>query len=75
MSAQEVLLTFRDLSSYGIPFCRLHINRLMAKRLFPQAIWLSSNRKCWRLSEIERFKASRPTSRPASPPVTIDAAE
>ena len=63
----EVFLNYRDLRDHGILFCRLHINRLMANGLFPQAIWLSANRKCWRLSEIERFKASRPTSRPAFP--------
>jgi hypothetical protein len=64
---QEVFLTFRDLRDHGIRYCRLHLNRMMARGQFPQAIWLSPNRKVWRLSEIERFKANRPTSRPAFP--------
>ena len=69
---QEIFVTFPELRDLGIPYCRLHINRLMARGQFPMAIWLSPNRKVWRLSEIERFKATRPTSRPAQ--VASDAA-
>jgi predicted DNA-binding transcriptional regulator AlpA len=64
---EEVFVTFPELPAHGIKFCRLHINRLMERRQFPAAIWLSQNRKVWRLSEIERFLATRPTVRPAFP--------
>jgi hypothetical protein len=36
--------------------------------IFPAGVWLSPNRKVWRLSDIEKFKAERSTSRPAMPP-------
>jgi hypothetical protein len=62
---REVFVTFPDLRDHGIPYCRLHLNRLMANGQFPAAIWLSANRKVWKLSDIERFKATRPTLRPA----------
>jgi hypothetical protein len=61
---QEVFISFAELRSHGIPYCRLHVNRLMSRNAFPQAIWLSPNRKVWRLSDIERWKASRPATRP-----------
>jgi len=61
---EEVFLTFQQLPNHGIRFCRVHLNRMIDKGLFPQAVWLSSNRKAWRLADIERWKATRPTDRP-----------
>jgi hypothetical protein len=60
----EVFVTYPELRGHGIPYCRLHVNRLMARGEFPAAIWLSANRKVWRLTDIERFKATRPFDRP-----------
>jgi Prophage CP4-57 regulatory protein (AlpA) len=61
----EVFLTFFDLRPRGITFCRLHINRLVDRDLFPQPVWLSSNRKVWLASDVDRWLATRPTARPA----------
>ena len=62
---QEIYVSFPELRpQHQIPYCRLHVNRLMARGEFPQAIWLSPNRKVWKLSEIEAWKASRGTVRP-----------
>jgi predicted DNA-binding transcriptional regulator AlpA len=61
---QETLLTFPDLRDHGIKYTRVHLNRLMARGQFPQAIWLSPNRKVWLAREIEEFNATRPTTRP-----------
>jgi predicted DNA-binding transcriptional regulator AlpA len=62
----EIFVAFPELRSHGIPYCRLHVNRLIARNLFPAAVWLSANRKVWRLSDIERWKASRPEARPVA---------
>jgi predicted DNA-binding transcriptional regulator AlpA len=70
---QEIYISFPELRpKHQIPFCRLHVNRLMARGDFPAAVWLSANRKVWKLSEIEAWKASRGTVRPATQ--TADAA-
>jgi predicted DNA-binding transcriptional regulator AlpA len=63
---QEVFVTYPQLRTHGITYCRLHLNRLMARGGFPAAVWLSSNRKVWRVTDIERWKASRPMNRPSA---------
>jgi hypothetical protein len=63
----ERLVPYRGLSAYGIRYCRLHLNRMVDKEQFPAPIWLGPNRKVWRLSDIERFLATRPTVRPPFP--------
>jgi Prophage CP4-57 regulatory protein (AlpA) len=63
---QEVFIPFRGLRSLGIPYCRLHINRKIGRGEFPAAVWLGGNRKVWRLSDIEKWLASRPVDRPTS---------
>jgi hypothetical protein len=69
----EVLVTYRELGGHGIPYCRLHLNRMVRRGQFPAPIWLSPNRKVWKLSDILVFKATRTTSRPAQ--VASDAAD
>jgi hypothetical protein len=64
----EKLVSFRDLRPLGIPYCRLHLNRLVDRKLFPEPVWGSPNRKYWRLADVERWIASRPTIRPHFPP-------
>jgi hypothetical protein len=63
----EVFLSYADLRGRGIKYCRLHLNRLIQKELFPEAVWLSPNRKAWKLRDIERFERERPTNRPSMP--------
>jgi len=64
---EEIFVTFRELRDHGIRYCRLHVNRLVERKIFPEPVWLSPNRKVWRLSDIRQYKATRPTSRPAFP--------
>jgi predicted DNA-binding transcriptional regulator AlpA len=33
--------------------------------MFPEPVWLSPNRKVWRAADVDRWLASRPTTRPA----------
>ena len=63
--AQDTFVTYTQLRDLGIPYCRLEINRLMARKAFQEAVWLGANRKVWRLRDIERYLATRPTERPA----------
>lgn len=57
----EVFVPYADLYVHGIPsYCRVHLQRLMRRNLFPQAHLLSPNRIGWRLSDLKAWKASRP---------------
>ena len=62
----EVLITFNELFTIcGIPRHRRDQIRGMTKRgEFPKPIRLSPNRIAWRFSEVEAWKASRPSSQP-----------
>jgi predicted DNA-binding transcriptional regulator AlpA len=62
---QEIYISFRELRQHGIQYCRLHVNRLVERGVFPAPVWFSSNRKLWRMSEIENWLATRGTARPA----------
>jgi hypothetical protein len=63
----EVFLAFSELRPRGVKFCRLHLNRLVEQGMFPEPVWLSPNRKVWRAGDVDRWLATRPTSRPALP--------
>jgi predicted DNA-binding transcriptional regulator AlpA len=64
----EVFVTYPELRpQHGIRYTRLHLNRLEKRGLFPKARWLTSNRKCWLLSEIEEWKRTRSIERPPFP--------
>ena len=63
---QETYIPFRGLRPLGIPYCRLHINRMVERGAFPAPVWFSYNRKMWKLSELESWLATRlPGARPA----------
>jgi predicted DNA-binding transcriptional regulator AlpA len=56
----ERFVTYPDLTQHGIPkYSRVHLRRLMARGLFPQACYLSPNRVAWRISELNAWKSSR----------------
>jgi predicted DNA-binding transcriptional regulator AlpA len=63
----ETFVLFAQLREQGINYTRVHLNRLMDRGLFPPAIRLSPNRIVWRQADIDRFKASRPTSCESAP--------
>lgn len=66
-TVQEIFITYPDLQDHGIRVSRISVNNWMDKGIFPPAIQISPNRVGWRLSDIERFKASRPPSREPVP--------
>jgi hypothetical protein len=55
---------YRDFAEFGIFYCRLHINRMVSRGQFPAPQQLSPNRKVWRLSQIQEWKATRPLMQP-----------
>lgn len=66
----EVFITYYQLPEHGVPnYSRVHTRRLIARGLFPRPVMLSPNRIAWRLSDLEAWKASRPTA-----PLPADAA-
>jgi predicted DNA-binding transcriptional regulator AlpA len=62
------LIIFPELRrKYDIPYCRLHINRLVEQGIFPAPVWLSPNRKAWWESQILEYRANLSTRRPPPP--------
>ena len=61
--SNNVFVTYDELPSHGVPYTRVHLNRLMRKGLFPIAVQLSPNRIAWRVSDVEQWKANRPPAR------------
>jgi predicted DNA-binding transcriptional regulator AlpA len=68
---QETYIPFPELKKRGIPYCRLHINRMVERGAFPAPVWFSYNRKMWKLSEVETWLVTR---RPGERPPTQAAA-
>jgi hypothetical protein len=53
-------IVFRDLQpKKGIPYCRVHIDRLVKEGKFPQPVPLSSHRKAWIEAEVDEWCAAR----------------
>ena len=50
-AVSDVFITYDQLLDHGVPYTRVHLNRLMRKGLFPVAVQLSPNRIAWRLAE------------------------
>jgi Prophage CP4-57 regulatory protein (AlpA) len=66
---QELFVPYMEFDQHGVPlYSRVHPTRLMRAGLFPAAVQLSGNRIAWRLSDLERWKASRPVARAAQAP-------
>ena len=59
----EIFITYDQLPDYDVPkFSRVHTRRLIVRGLFPRPIMLSPNRIAWRKSDLEAWKASRPSA-------------
>lgn len=63
LSTGNVFVSYSDLRTHGIPYTRVHLNRLMRKGEFPTSVRLSANRIAWRLSELDEWMAGRPRAR------------
>jgi predicted DNA-binding transcriptional regulator AlpA len=58
----EVFVPYADLKSHGVSYTRVHLRRLVDRKLFPAPVMLSANRIAWRLSDIVTWKATRPSA-------------
>ena len=54
------LVAFANLPHYGIRYTRVHLRRLIARKLFPPPLQISPNRVAWRESDLNAWIASRP---------------
>jgi prophage regulatory protein len=50
---------FEELAALGIPFSRVHVDRLQRDGKFPKKIRLGTNTCCYLASEIETWLAAR----------------
>ena len=58
------LLRFKDLQARGIVNNWVTLKRWVRAGTFPPGIYIGSNSRAWRSSEIDAWLASRPTTRP-----------
>ncbi len=48
------LLTFQQMKARGVPFCRVHLMRLVKAKRFPSPIRIGQNRIVWDADEVDR---------------------
>ena len=69
----EEYVPFYRLIEYGFPWCRVHVNRLIAQGRFPAPVKLSPNRIGWRKSDLLALQQTLPLARSmpesAAPPL------
>ena len=57
-------LTYRELKLIkGIPYCRVHLRRMMRAGTFPQAVQLGPNSAAWVEEEVDRWSEERASER------------
>jgi len=59
----RIFVSYPGLKDLGIPFTRVHLNRLISAGNFPAPVALSAQRIAWKASDIEAWIDSRPTVR------------
>lgn len=57
------LVTYGDLATLGVTYCKSHIHRLEALGRFPLRVKLSPNKVAWDLDEVLRFIEDRVSER------------
>ncbi len=73
-NAGRIFVPYPELKNHGIKYTRVHLNRLIARGLFPSPVQLTPNRIAWILGSpseadpdtIEGWKATRPMTRVAA---------
>jgi predicted DNA-binding transcriptional regulator AlpA len=79
---EDRFVSYGELAAHGIVYTRVHLRRLVLKRLFPAPVQMSANRIAWRMSDLAIWKASRPAAptpkgeweSPTAPPTKADSA-
>jgi predicted DNA-binding transcriptional regulator AlpA len=56
----EIFVPYPELQKHGIPYCRVHLRRMIRAGTFPAPHQLSPNRCAWKLSDLVRWKSTRP---------------
>jgi prophage regulatory protein len=59
----RIFVSYPGLKDLGIPFTRVHLNRLISAGKFPAPVALSTQRIAWKIGDIEAWIESRPTVR------------
>jgi prophage regulatory protein len=66
-----MLLRFKQLRGAGVPFCRMHVDRLEKRGDFPKRVQIGENSVAWVQEEIRAWVDERIADRdPNSPKVT-----
>ena len=61
---------YQDLKALGIPFSRVHVDRLQKAGQFPKKIKLGLNTAVYSQTEVEQYLASRLAARNEKPETT-----
>ncbi len=54
------LVSYSDFGGFGIPYCRVHLRRMMRAGLFPHCVTMGPGRIGWYEDEIAQWINSRP---------------
>jgi prophage regulatory protein len=57
------MLRFKELKPAGVPFCRMHVDRLEKADKFPRRVRLGENTVAWPEDEIVQWVAERLAAR------------
>lgn len=68
------ILRFADLKSAGVPWCRMHIDRLERDGRFPKRVRLGPGTVGWVEAEIAEFISAAMNARPSAGDTTKRAA-
>jgi hypothetical protein len=63
-----VLYHFKDLAAAGLIANRTSLTRLIDNDNFPPGVMIGRNTRVWRVDDIEKWLATRPTARKITPP-------
>lgn len=68
MTSDDVFVMFKEFRTHGVPqYSRRYTNAMVDAGTFPPPVRLSANRIAWRLSDLERWKETRPLAREVLP--------
>jgi predicted DNA-binding transcriptional regulator AlpA len=62
LSGPALLVTYDQLGALGVPYSRVHLRRLVARRDFPNPIRLSPGRVAWKKADIVAWLEAQPAA-------------